>query len=52
VAHTVLRGITARCDERIWAIDVGISRYYGGDLQVLEIVNDQHVRVLPPTPVP
>jgi hypothetical protein len=52
VAHTVLRAITSRCNERIWAIDVGISRYYGGQLQVLEIIDDSQVRVLPASPTP
>jgi hypothetical protein len=46
VAHTVQPKITARCQERAWAIDVGISRYYGGDLQVLEILNDREFRIL------
>ena len=41
IAHTVLKTITSRCAGRVWAIDVGISRYYGGDLQVLEIVGDE-----------
>jgi hypothetical protein len=46
VAHTVQQKITPRCQERAWAIDVGISRYYGGDLQVLEILNDREFRIL------
>jgi hypothetical protein len=46
VAHTVHKEITARCNERVWAIDVGMSRAYGGQVQVLEIVNDTTVRVL------
>lgn len=46
VAHTVQPHITPRCDERVWAVDVGISRYYGGPLEVLEIVDDRQVRVL------
>jgi hypothetical protein len=46
VAHTVHEQITARCSERVWAIDVGMSRAYGGTVQVLEIVNDATVRVL------
>ena len=46
VAHTVQPKITARCQERAWAVDVGISRYYGGDLQVLEIVNDREFKIL------
>ena len=46
VAHTVHKEITPRCSERVWAIDVGMSRAYGGTVQVLEIVNDTTVRVL------
>ena len=46
VAHTVQKVITSRCDGRIWAVDVGISRYYGGDLQVLEILDGKDFRVI------
>jgi len=46
VAHTVHPRITPRCQEQVWAIDVGISRYYGGELQVLEIVDDRQLRVV------
>lgn len=47
VGHTVQsKGISSACDERVWRIDVGLSRYYGdGPIQVLEIQRDQ-VRVL------
>jgi hypothetical protein len=48
VAHTVHEEITARCDERVWAIDVGMSRAYGGRVEVLEIVDDSKLRVLRP----
>lgn len=48
VAHTVHPEITARCDRRVWAVDVGMSRAYGGRVQVLEIVDDRTLRVLPP----
>jgi len=48
VAHTVHPEITARCDSRVWAIDVGMSRAYGGKVQVLEIVDDSKIRVLRP----
>ena len=48
VAHTVHEEITARCDDRVWATDVGMSRYYGGKVQVLEILNDSKLRVLRP----
>ncbi len=46
VAHTVQESITARCDEKVWAIDVGMSRYYGGDLQVLEIIDDEIISII------
>jgi hypothetical protein len=48
VAHTVHPEITPRCDNKVWAIDVGMSRYYGGNIQVLEIVNDEALTVLRP----
>jgi hypothetical protein len=48
VAHTVHAEITARCDGRVWAVDVGMSRAYGGHVEVLEIVNDSQLRVLRP----
>jgi hypothetical protein len=48
VAHTVHPEITARCDSRVWAIDVGMSRAYGGKIQVLEIIDDAKIRVLRP----
>lgn len=46
VAHTVQPKITSRCQDRAWAVDVGISRYYGGDLEVLEIIDDHEIKVL------
>lgn len=48
VAHTVHPEITARCDGRVWATDVGMSRAYGGPVEVLEIVNDSTLKVLRP----
>ena len=48
VAHTVHEQITPRCGGQVWAIDVGMSRAYGGRVQVLEIVNDRAPRVLEP----
>jgi len=48
VAHTVHEEITARCNERVWAVDVGMSRFYGGQVEVLEIVDDSKLRVLRP----
>jgi hypothetical protein len=35
-------------DERVWAVDVGMSRAYGGPIQLLEIVDDRTLRVLQP----
>jgi len=46
VAHTVQESITSNCDQKVWAIDVGMSRYYGGKIEVLEIINDEVVAVL------
>jgi len=46
VAHTVQESITSNCNERVWAIDVGMSRYYGGGVEVLEIVSDEVVKIL------
>jgi hypothetical protein len=41
VGHTVQeRGITSACDGRVWRIDVGMSRAFGGPIQVLELVGD------------
>ena len=48
VAHTVRAEIESGCNQRLWAIDVGMSRAYGGRVQVLEIVDDSKLRVLRP----
>jgi hypothetical protein len=41
VAHTVQDdGINSACDGRVWRIDVGLAAYYGGELEVLEILGD------------
>jgi hypothetical protein len=46
VGHTPQQmGITSGCNGRVWRIDVGLARYYGGPVQALEIQGDQ-VRVL------
>lgn len=46
IGHNVQRdGVTPGCDERIWRIDVGLARYYGGRIEALEIRGDS-VRVL------
>jgi hypothetical protein len=46
VAHTVQSTITAYCEGKVWAVDVGMSRYYGGPIEVLEIVGDEVLTVL------
>jgi hypothetical protein len=46
VSHTVqIDGITSACSERVWRIDTGMSKHYGGPTQALEILPDG-VRVL------
>lgn len=46
VGHTPQKsGITSACADKVWRIDVGISKFYGGKLQVLEI-KDGKVTVL------
>lgn len=46
VAHTVQTTIRSLCDERLWIIDVGMARYYGGPVEVLQIENDTTLTVL------
>jgi hypothetical protein len=48
VAHTVHPAITSRCDGKVWAVDVGMSRAYGGRIELLEIVDDEVLSVLRP----
>jgi hypothetical protein len=48
VAHTVQSTITGYCDDKVWAVDVGMSRYYAGPIEVLEIVDDEVLTVLRP----
>jgi hypothetical protein len=48
VAHTVHPNITPRCNGKVWAIDVGMSRAYGGNIELLEILNDETLNVLRP----
>ncbi len=46
VGHTVQQeGISSYCDESVWCIDSGMSAYYGGPTQVLEISGDK-IRIL------
>ncbi len=40
MGHTVQRdGVNAACDGKAWRIDVGLSRFYQGPIQALEIAN-------------
>src|SRR6478609_2247779 len=42
VGHTVQQqGINSACDDKVWRIDVGLSRFYGAKPSVLEIRGDQ-----------
>jgi hypothetical protein len=42
VGHTVQRGgISSACDAKVWRIDVGLSKFYGGKPEVLEIKGDE-----------
>jgi hypothetical protein len=51
VAHTVQKeGINAACGGKVWRVDVGMSAHYGGQVQVLELVEDD-LRVIGPTPI-
>lgn len=45
VAHSVQPEINATCAGQVWRIDTGMSHFYGGPIQALEIQGDQ-VRVL------
>ena len=47
VGHTVQEtGISSRCDDTIWRIDVGLAKLYGGPIEVLELVPGQRPKVL------
>jgi len=40
IGHTVQKGgINSACDGKVWRIDVGLSSYYGGRVEVLEIAD-------------
>jgi hypothetical protein len=48
VAHTRHSEITSYCDDQIWVTDVGMSRAYGGKIQILELINDEVSRIISP----
>ncbi|MEO2021785.1 MAG: hypothetical protein ABGX05_08145 [Pirellulaceae bacterium] len=42
VAHTVQPGgISSACEGRVWRVDVGLSRHYGGPIEVLEFTGEE-----------
>lgn len=45
VGHTVQATINSACEGKVWRIDTGMSRAYGGPVQVLEMMGEQ-VKVL------
>ncbi len=46
IGHTVhAEGITSDCNNSVWRIDTGISKYYQGKIQVLEIKGEK-IKVL------
>jgi hypothetical protein len=50
MGHTVQRpGISPACDEKAWRIDVGMSKFFGGPIEVLELRGDT-VKVLKEDP--
>jgi hypothetical protein len=48
VGHSVQPSISSACQEKVWRIDVGMSKAYGGPIQVLEMTENQ-VKVLSET---
>jgi hypothetical protein len=40
VGHTVQPRISAACGDKVWRVDVGMSAYYGGSPEVLELTAD------------
>ncbi|MND07135.1 hypothetical protein D3C83_289340 [compost metagenome] len=44
VGHTPQpRGINAVCDGKLWRIDVGLAKHYGGPIEVLELADTPRV---------
>ena len=46
VGHSVWNHISTSCGGLVWLIDVGMSEYYGGSVEVLEITPDGELNVL------
>jgi hypothetical protein len=44
VGHTPQQqGITSDCNGKLWRIDVGLAKYYGGPIEVLEVSDSPRV---------
>jgi hypothetical protein len=42
VGHTPQQvGVNSACDGKVWRIDVGLARHYGGPVQALQIKGDE-----------
>ncbi|MEO8702309.1 MAG: metallophosphoesterase [Kofleriaceae bacterium] len=46
VGHTVQKTINGQCGDTVWRIDVGLSKNYGGPIEVLELAPDAAPKVL------
>jgi hypothetical protein len=46
VAHTVQKHVTSDCDGKLWRIDVGMTRMFGGPIEVLQITAGGEVTTL------
>ncbi len=50
VGHTPqMSGVTSRCDGKLWLVDVGMARHYGGEPAALEILASGETHVLTAT---
>ena len=53
VGHTPQKpSIAPACDSKVWRIDVGLSRYYGGPVQALELRGDEVRELTEEKPLP
>jgi hypothetical protein len=48
--HRIASGLCWCADRfartKVWAVDVGMSRYYGGEVQVLEVIDDEILQIV------
>lgn len=51
VGHTVQEHINSRCNDGVWRIDTGMSAYYGGKPEALEIFDDGTINIITLTEV-